>query len=168
MKWSAIVLVVAALGLSACANGSKGGAAATPTPSFAQFSDIPVPPKATMDVERSLLLGHGETWTGRLIYSSWSQNESQLYDLYHDDMPKFGWQEITSVRAAISIQTWQRGSRVCTIQFKDDAIGGEVILTMTPMGGGGGAMPAGGGYDAPAAPAPAAAPPAPVTKSNLD
>ena len=93
-----------------------------------------------MDMERSLLLGTGDLWTGRLVFSS-NNGHGRVFDFYKAEMPGFGWQEITSVRASISIQTWKRGARVATIQIRDSLISTEVILTMAPMEGTGAAMP---------------------------
>ncbi|HVI52977.1 MAG TPA: hypothetical protein VM661_17340 [Candidatus Sulfotelmatobacter sp.] len=168
MRLNAAVLTLAAgLILAGCTtsplspNAKSDGTASSP--SFSQFSDLPVPAKATMNVDQSLLLGNGESWTGRLVYSSWT-NASGLYDFYKGEMPGFGWQEITSIRASISVQTWIRDTRVCTIQIKDSTFGSDVIVTMAPAGPGGAvAAPGGaGGYGNGAA-----APVQPVTKSNI-
>ncbi|HLN22683.1 MAG TPA: hypothetical protein VK558_01725 [Patescibacteria group bacterium] len=172
MRLSAVVAVLL-LGLTACttspmtpsshADGTDAGAAAAGgagSSGFAQFSDLPVPAKATMDVDHSLLLGHGDAWVGRLVYNSWN-TPSSLYDFYRNEMPGFSWQEITSVRATISVQTWQRGDRVVTIQIKENTIGCEVTMTMAPSVTPGAV---GAGY---APPPPAADPTAKVSRQPL-
>jgi hypothetical protein len=169
MRLSAVVAVLV-LGLTACttspmtpssrADGSDAAAASGGSSGFAQFSDLPVPAKATMDVDHSLLLGHGDAWVGRLVYTSWNSPGS-LYDFYRNEMPGFSWQEITSVRATISVQTWQRGDRVVTIQIKENTLGCEVTMTMAPAVTPGAT---GAGY---APPSPAAAPTAKVTRQPL-
>lgn len=142
----AVVGFAVAVSLGACTTSplppsARPAGSSGEQPSFSQFSDVPIPAKATMDVDHSLLLGNGENWVGRLVYST-GGSTSGIYDLYKSDMPGFGWQEITSVRAAISIQTWQRGDRVATIQIRDTTFGCEVILTVAPtMGGAGGGGP---------------------------
>lgn len=167
MRFKAFAILTtfaASLAMAGCsssplsANAKSDGSASGP--SFSQFTDLPVPSKASMDVDKSLLLGNGESWTGRLVYSSWTSH-TDLYDFYKAQMPGFGWQEITSVRASISVQTWIRDSRVCTIQIRDTTLGSEVIVTMSPGGAGGAVAP--GGYS----PSPASAPAPAVTKSNL-
>ena len=40
------------------------------SPSFAQFNDIPIPEKATMDLKQTLLLGGSSAWIGRLVFST--------------------------------------------------------------------------------------------------
>jgi hypothetical protein len=168
MKMKACVVslgLVVLIGLSACSSSplspssarSDGSQAA---PAFSQFSDIPIPAKASMDVDQSLLLGHGEGWVGRLVYTTWS-SPGAIYDLYKSDMPGFGWQEITSVRASISVQTWQRADRIATVQIRDTTFGAETIVTVAPAGNGG----AGSAYAPP--PAAAAAPQPGVTRQPL-
>lgn len=172
MRLNAAVLTLAAgLVLAGCStsplspNAKSDGTVSSP--SFSQFTDLPVPAKATMDVDQTLLLGNGESWTGRLVYTSWT-NASGLYDFYKSEMPGFGWQEITSVRASISVQTWIRDSRVCTIQIRDSTLGTEVIVTMAPAGPGGAvAAQAAGGGAAGYGGGGTAVPVQPVTKSNI-
>lgn len=153
------VTLTLAVNLAACSSGTMNsntsGDGSSSAPSFSQFSDLPVPARASMNVSETLLLGNGENWTGRLVYTTW-KDQTTIYDFYKAQMPGFGWQEITSVRASISVQTWSRDTRVCTIQIKDTLLGSEVIATMAPAGSGG-AM----------APAPAAAPQPVVKRSNL-
>jgi hypothetical protein len=48
--------------------GSEGKASSTEP--FAQFKDIPIPGGAEMDMERSIILGSQDTWTGRVHLSS--------------------------------------------------------------------------------------------------
>ncbi|HXP96275.1 MAG TPA: hypothetical protein VN809_06160 [Telmatospirillum sp.] len=162
-----IGLVVLA-SLSACSGSplspsSARSDGAQAAPSFSQFSDIPIPPKADMDVGQSLLLGHDQSWVGRLVYTT-GGNPGAIYDLYKSDMPGFGWQEITSVRASISVQTWQRADRVATVQIRDTTLGTETIVTVAPAispGAGAG----GSAYGPP--PAPTAAPQTGVSRQPI-
>ncbi|HIJ38463.1 MAG TPA: hypothetical protein HPP80_06150 [Rhodospirillaceae bacterium] len=140
MKAHIFVFALAGLtALSAC--GGSPVTSGSPrvdgsAPSFTQFSDIPIPAKASMNFDQSLLLGHGEEWVGRLVYTTRSGPEV-IYDLYQSDMPSFGWQEITSIRAAISVQTWQRGDRIATVQIHETTLGAEAIITVAPVKGAG-------------------------------
>lgn len=118
-------------------SGSKSSAA--PTPSFAQFNDIPFPSGASMDMDRSLLLGSAEEWTGRLVYTT-GKDAASMFDLYKSDMPRFGWTELTSIRGERSFMTYQRGSRVATVEIKSRTLyGSTVSITMSPMPTGGSA-----------------------------
>jgi hypothetical protein len=139
----AAVTALASCGGSPLAPSATRSDSATAGPSFSQFSDIPVPAKATMDVSQSLLLGTGESWVGRLVYTTWSSSAGDIFDLYKAQMPAYGWREITSVRAAISVQTWQRADRVATVQIRDTTLGEETMVTVAPaMGPGSGSATA--------------------------
>lgn len=104
------------------------------SPSFAQFSDIPVPSGAEMNLERSLVLGDRDSWIGRLAMTV-PGGGGRVYDFYFSEMPKFGWAPITSVRAETSVLAFSRGDRVATIQIRERTIGGaDVSLTVSPRG----------------------------------
>ena len=107
---------------------------ATTQATFAQFSDIPVPEGARMDLERSLVLGEREAWIGRLVMAV-SQDASRLFDFYFREMPRFDWAPVTTIRAEISVLSYTRGDRVATIQIRDQTIrGATVSITISPKG----------------------------------
>ena len=139
-----IVAITFAIGISvaACVPGnsatSSSGETSTSTGKtavgFAQFSDIAVPAGATMDVERSLVLGTRDEWIGRLSMST-GQGPSATYDFFLREMPKFRWQEITTVRSETSVLTYSRENRIATIQIRKKTLGGsKVDITVSPRG----------------------------------
>jgi hypothetical protein len=110
-------------------------------PSFSQFTDIPVPPRSEMDTSRTLLLGSQDKWIGRLVFSS-GYSVSQLFDFYKQEMPAFGWTEITTVRSELSVLTYKRQGRIATIQLSDTRLNNsEVQLTVSPEGAGTSTVP---------------------------
>ena len=101
---------------------------------FAQFPDIAVPAGAKMDVERSLVLGARDNWIGRLSMDS-GQGPSASYDFFLREMPKYRWQEITTVRSETSVLTYSRDDRIATIQITKKTLGGSKIdVTVSPRG----------------------------------
>lgn len=131
--------------IAASSKGAANGGEAAPVASFAQFNDIPVPSGASMDLERSLLLGASEEWTGRLVYTT-STDTAKVFDLYKAEMPKFGWTELTVIRGERSIMSYQRGGRVATIEIQGRTIyGARVSVTVSPNAVGGGSSPSYGG-----------------------
>lgn len=169
MRSRFLVPLAAALLLAACSSGgsssgssdSTGGAA---PPSFNQFTDIPIPENAHLDVGKSLLLGTGDNWVGRLDYTLRWTNAPAMFDFYKAQMPTYKWQEISSVRADISVMTYRRGDRIATVQIEETTIGAEVIITMGPANGSSG----GASQDNQMQPPPAmAAPPPAVTQTPL-
>ena len=114
---------------------SSGGKASRSEP-FAQFKDIPIPGGAKMDMERTIILGSQETWTGR-VFLQVKNSANKLFEFYKLEMPGFGWRQVTSVRSNISVLTYELGRRVATIQILTKKIQGTVVIvTMSPKGGG--------------------------------
>lgn len=142
----AATIVACTVALAAC--GSLSGSAPPPSAGkgsgsgtrgkvgFAQFSDIAVPSGATMNVDRTLVLGARDAWIGRLALSA-PDNATQTYDFFLREMPKFGWQEITTVRSEVSVLTYMRGDRIATVQIMPRTLGGsKVDITVSPRGAG--------------------------------
>lgn len=114
--------------------GTSTGSASRTAVGFAQFPDIAVPAGAKMDVERSLVLGARDDWIGRLSMNT-TGSTSESYDFFLREMPKFGWQEITTVRSEVSVLTYSRSGRVATIQISRKTLGGSAIdITVSPRG----------------------------------
>ncbi len=139
--------------LAACSQSSGLQPTAKPEDlSFNQFADIPIPTGAKMDIERTLLLGSGEGWIGRLVTKN-SNNINEMFSFYKSELPKFGWQELSSVRSALSVLTYQRGARVATVQIQASTFGGSLVdFTVSPQGGPASDFPPaqrGGGLPAP-------------------
>ena len=132
-------LAVAGLLLAACENMSGIRASSTAPegsspeqPRLTRFSDIPVPEGARMNVTRSLILGPVDGWVGRLVFNT-STGSQILFQFYAREMPRFDWQEISRVRAQVSILTYTRGARTATVQISSTTLGGAVVsITMAP------------------------------------
>ena len=171
------VLLLGAAGVAGCSGvpGSSagagpsvsGGAAADAAPDgagFARFSDIPMPPKNSIDLDRTIVFGTERDWIGRITLSS-SLSVSDTYDFYKREMPRYGWTELTSVRSSTSVLSYQLDSRIATIQVSGQRFGGAAIefwmnpragtgasAIMPPSAGGPAAAPRGGVQQAPLAP----------------
>lgn len=115
--------------LSASRSADSTGASEA---SFAQFSDVPIPAGATMDLERSLVLGESDSWIGRLVMNV-GNSGGKAYDFFFAEMPGFNWVPVTTVRAETSVLSYTRGERVATIQIKKRTLGGSNIsLIVSP------------------------------------
>ena len=90
---------------------------ATAADTFKQFNDIPIPADAGIDLEQSLVLGTEDGWIGRLSLDV-NYVMIDMYAFYTKEMPRFGWEQLTTVRARISTMTYRRGSRVATITMQ--------------------------------------------------
>ena len=97
-----------------------------PQQNFAQFKDIPIPEKAVMDLKKTMLLGN-DPIIGRLAFSA-PYNQSNLFDFYMQEMPKFGWSEITMIRSANSVLTFSKENRIATIQLATTVSGSSDVI----------------------------------------
>jgi len=139
-----VVAVLLALALTACSRGAinvtptaaaEGQAGQPNQPAFSDFQNIPIPAGAQMITDRSLILGVRDSWVGRLVLNT-DSNVAAAFNFFKQRTTEFGWQEITSVRSAVSILTYTRDERVLTVQIQDRPLGGaEVNLTVSPRGG---------------------------------
>ena len=134
-------VVVVALLTAACTSGARMRASTRPTQpgtpaakGFAKFPDIPIPRGASMDLNRTLILGTQHEWIGRLAIKA-GYSAGPLYDFYNREMGRFGWREVSSVRAGTSILTFTRGERVATVQISERTIAGSLVdVTVSPYG----------------------------------
>jgi len=135
-------LIAACLAAAGCGQkegiaGTTGGNANTSAGAvagFTTFPDMPMPAAGEIDVERTLIFGTGESWFGRLVINT-PHSTGDMFTFYREGLPGFGWQEVTSVRAAVSVLTYTRSERVATIQVQGRTIrGSEVSITVSPHG----------------------------------
>lgn len=113
-------------------NGTNGVVSDMPY-NFSQFTDIPVPQKAEMDLERTSIVGREADWMGK-IYFYTPYSVSGVFDFYTYEMEKFGWKELTSVRGMQSVLVFVRGTRIALIQIAPAPFtGAEVLFNVGPL-----------------------------------
>jgi hypothetical protein len=96
------------------------------------YADIPISANDQLAVDQSLLLNTGEQWIGRAVLKS-KLDTVQAFDYYMTNMPDHGWINITSVQSEISVLTYEKGSRVATIQIKRGTLrGSQISVTVSP------------------------------------
>lgn len=136
-----LLLFAAVFALAACSQGTKlqptssGGSADGKSgieKNFSLLTDIPIPPDSTLNVERSLVLGDLDRWTGRIVLNV-GQDATPTFALYQSQMPNFGWEPIMSVQAEISVLSFTRGERAATVQIEGRTLGGSIAtITVAP------------------------------------
>ena len=131
-----MLALASALVLGACSQGAPlqptSSAPSGIEKSFSLLTDIPIPPNATLDVERSLILGDLDRWTGRIILNV-GQGAPQTFALYQTEMTNFGWEPIMSVQAEVSVLSFARGERAATVQIENRTLGGSTVsVTVAP------------------------------------
>jgi predicted small secreted protein len=134
-------LLASSLALSACATevgvpaqGEGGKDAQGLQQAFTRFPDLPVPEGADIDLDRTLVFGAGKDWFGRLVIGV-SHSANDMFDYFKRELPRFGWEEVTSVRSAVSVLTYARQERVATIQIEGSKFrGSHAVITVSPRG----------------------------------
>jgi len=109
-------------------------------------TDIPIPPNATMDNERSLILSDRDHWTGRVVMRFW-QSTGELAAFYQAQMPAFGWEPVMAVTSETSVLSYIRSDRAATVQIEKSMLGlNSVVSVVVAPRQSGGAASSGGGY----------------------
>jgi hypothetical protein len=79
-----------------------------------------------------LLLNTGEQWIGRAVLKS-KLDTVQAFEYYLSNMPTHGWISITAVQSETSVLTYEKGSRVATIQIERGTLrGSQISVTVSP------------------------------------
>ena len=95
-------------------------------------NDVPIPQGAVLDNDRSLVLGRGSNWTGRLVFRV-NRPTSSLFSLYQSEMPQFGWQSISVIQDEVAILQYVMGNRFVTVRISGSGLrGSRVSILMAP------------------------------------
>ena len=109
---------------------------APPNASYAQFTDIPVPAGAKMDLDRTLVFGEKNLWIGRLAFTT-ELGASDAYDFFTAELPRFGWQSITMLRSRTNTLIYIRDNRAATLEITGQKLGGSTVLfSVSPLNSG--------------------------------
>ena len=113
-------------------SGNQQNPSDGPINRFAQFDDVPIPVDAEMDLGQTLILGSAEGWIGRLSLDT-GHGMTDMYAFYEQEMPRFGWEQVTTVRARIATMTYPRGPRIATITLQPTLTQGTLVdFTVAP------------------------------------
>ena len=108
-----------------------------PLQGYTQIPDLPFPVGSKMNIERTFIVGSGESWYGQILIEAPS-DANNSFDFYKQKLNEYGWNELSSVRAQTSILTYMRENRILVIQISQPRIGKtEIMITVSPKEGGG-------------------------------
>ncbi len=138
-----LAVMVIGLALAGCnsMNLGTGGANADknarggPTP---QISGVALPEGYSLDADRTIILGEGDRWIGRLSYSI-NISADAMFDFIRGEMTNQNWKEVAVVRAETSHLTYLSGDgdRVASILIARNTLyGAKVDMTVSPAAGG--------------------------------
>ena len=96
-----------------------------------QFSDLPVPKGAKINVDKTVVVGT-KNWFGQLTLDT-SHGADVMFNFYSRELPNYGWRRIASIRAPTSILTYDHQNRVLYIAIQPSRIrGSEITITVSP------------------------------------
>ena len=95
------------------------------------FNQMPLPRDAKILADKSLILGEGDNWAGRIeISSSMEPLESSAF--FSTEYPKRGWVLVSSTKSKMSILVFASITRTLTLEITEGGpLSAKSIITMT-------------------------------------
>ena len=98
-----------------------------------EISDIPIPSKSIIDLEKTFILGKGDDWMGRLSLIN-KENIDEIYTFFLNEMPKFQFKEKSSIRSEVSTLIFENKKKAIFIKISKIKFGKTYIeITATPV-----------------------------------
>lgn len=95
--------------------------------------DVPLPPGAVMRQQDTLVMGTGDSWTGRVNLTV-SGDPQAVFTYFRGSMPGAGWTMTSSSFSKLSLLTFIKGERVANVQMQAMNFGNnEVLITVSPV-----------------------------------
>ena len=98
------------------------------------FKQMPLPKDARILPDKSLILGEGDNWAGRIELSS-SMEPLEASVFFATEYPKYGWQLISSTKSKLSILVFTGSSRTLTLEITEGgplAAKSMIVMTVAP------------------------------------
>jgi hypothetical protein len=98
------------------------------------FNQMPLPKDARISPDKSLILGEGDNWAGRIELSS-SMEPLEASAFFISEYPKHGWQLISSTKAKLSILVFSNNTRTLTLEITEGgplAAKSMIVMTVAP------------------------------------
>ncbi len=98
-----------------------------------RISDIPIPSRSLIDLEKTFILGKGDGWMGRLSLIN-KNNIEDIYSFFSTEMPKFSFKEKSSIRSDVSTLIYENNKKAIFIKISKLNFGKTFIeITSTPV-----------------------------------
>ena len=100
---------------------------------LSEISDIPIPSKSIIDLEKSFILGKGDDWMGRISLIN-KGNVEEIYSFFLNEMIKFKYKEKSSIRSDVSTLIFENKKKTIFIKISKIKFGKTYIeITATPV-----------------------------------
>jgi len=83
---------------------------------LSKISDIPIPSKSIIDLEKTFIIGKGDDWMGRLSLIKKKKIE-EIYSFFLNEMAKFSYKEKSSIRSNISTLIFENNKKTIFIKI---------------------------------------------------
>jgi hypothetical protein len=132
LHWAVLSL---GLLLSACASKPVEGELKSdmPRPGLEILGQTQLPAGAKIDHEKSLIMGAGDQWVGRVSLDV-GRDVGAAYKFFLETYPQQGWTLVTAVRGQTSLLVFTKQERNAAVEFQEGNLlgGGSVTLTVSP------------------------------------
>ena len=100
-----------------------------------RIADMPFVMKTKLNIEESLILGEGKSWSGQLLLSV-PVPKAEVFNFYVKNLEDFGWKEQTTIRGKTSILNYVgENNRVAIITVNEVRFGNsQVLISVSPFG----------------------------------
>ena len=98
------------------------------------FNQMPLPKDARISSDKSLILGEGDNWAGRIELSS-SMESLEASTFFVSEYPKQGWVLISSTKAKLSILVFTNNTRTLTLEITEGgplSAKSMIVMTVAP------------------------------------
>ena len=134
-----ILLAVTVFGLAGCATTDNLGDLSKRFEEIKKietllFNQMPLPKDARISPDKSLILGEGDNWAGRIELSS-SMEPLEASAFFTTEYPKHNWQLISSTKAKLSILVFTSSARTLTLEITESgplAAKSMIVMTVAP------------------------------------
>ena len=100
---------------------------------LSEISDIPIPSKSIIDLEKTFILGKGDNWMGRLSLIN-KKNVEEIYSFFLNEMTKFKYKEKSSIRSEVSALIFENKKKTIFIKISKVKFRKTYIeITATPV-----------------------------------
>ena len=83
---------------------------------LSEISDIPIPSKSIIDLEKTFIIGKGDDWMGRLSLIN-KKNIQEIYSFFLNEMAKFSYKEKSSIRSEVSTLIFENNKKAIFIKI---------------------------------------------------
>jgi len=98
------------------------------------FNQMPLPKDARIAPDKSLILGEGDNWAGRIELSS-SLGPLEASTFFSTEYPKYGWSLISSTKSKLTILVFASNARTLTLEISEGgplAAKSMIVMTVAP------------------------------------